>query len=678
MKGPHRVALFASLLAIVAVFATTVADEGADSGVIRLGAPAPSDNPGDDDDLAKPSVEARRGFDYRIFGERLENYWFQRKLHLREGRDDDAVRQAQNIAAFVKEEGVRRLEAPAGALLAEASRHAGEGHYARARHALTLADTLDPERPQTHFLRAQVAWESGGGVPAAATDLLAGVKASLLQIVSQPDATQTLALKLFLALMGLSIVFPLLMVLRYQAPMRHEVEEWLTHRGREPLAAAGGWAVLLAPLVLWVGVGWTAVWWTVITFRFMRVAERTMAVGLLVATAFAVPGYRMAVGLYGLATDPKVRTTVAAAAGAYEPDRIVKLQELVEAYPDDPTYRFLLAGLYKNGRFLEEAFDEYGHVLRVAPDTWQARVNIGNIYYQTGQYSEAIAQYGQAIAMRPRDVLAYCNMHMAQTESFRLNEAKATFDKARAIDAKAVADVFASSPGRGNRASVVDASIDLRAIWRAALEGRKSQNWLAGGTGSARGWGAVTRGLLNPLSAIALLSVVACGALVLLTRSRPPAGRCSRCGRAYCAYCRSSRDDHDYCSQCMHLFVLQDGLAPETKTRKLYEVEAHRRRLRVVRRISSVLVPGSGLVLTGRTAWGAVVVLGWLVALFVCVPAAATPVERLLGFDLRLDLLRAGAVPGMYDLNPAILLAVPLAAVTWIAGNVALRRTREA
>ena len=34
----------------------------------------------------------------------------------------------------------------------------------------------------------------------------------------------------------------------------------------------------------------------------------------------------------------------------------MKLRELVGAHPDDPMYRFLLAGLYKNGRYFEEAF----------------------------------------------------------------------------------------------------------------------------------------------------------------------------------------------------------------------------------------------------------------------------------------------------------------------------------
>ena len=45
-----------------------------------------------------------------------------------------------------------------------------------------------------------------------------------------------------------------------------------------------------------------------------------------------------------------------------QPERVVKLQHLVESHPDDPTYRFLLARLYANGHFVEEAFAEYKEI----------------------------------------------------------------------------------------------------------------------------------------------------------------------------------------------------------------------------------------------------------------------------------------------------------------------------
>ena len=125
---------------------------------------------------------------------------------------------------------------------------------------------------------------------------------------------------------------------------------------------------------------------------------------------------------------------MAAANGGYDPDRIVKLRELVDAHPDDPMYRFLLAGLYKNGRYFEEAFQEYKRVLDSAPSTYQARINVGNIYFVLGQYGEAILNYRKALDIRPNSALAYYDMYLAQSDSFKLKEATESLGSARNLD----------------------------------------------------------------------------------------------------------------------------------------------------------------------------------------------------------------------------------------------------
>lgn len=678
MRG--RLGLSIGLVAAIAVAASSSSSRAeVESGVIRLApSAAEGDAAGDDPVLPDSEIEARRGFDYQAFGSRLDGYWFQRKLHLREGRDDEAARQAENVRAFTTEEGIRRLENPAGALVSEARRFLEEGSHDRALASLALAEALDPGRPQVRFLRARVLFRQNGGTFGAAAEWLAGVRASFARIVSEPTLLHPAALAALLACLGAGFAFAALMALRYQVPLRHEVEEAFARGGKDTLGPAAGWAVLLLPLVLWVGAGWVSLWWIVVTFRYMRRSERIVAAAVLLATALSVPAYRLSVGLYGISADPKVRTTVASAAGAYDPDRIVRLQQLVEADPDDPTLRFLLAGLYKNGRYFEEAFDEYKKVLKVSPETWQARVNIGNIYFAMGQYGEAVAQYRKAIEMRPGDVLAYCDMYLAQTESFRLNEATETLNRAKDIDARGVSRLLERDSG-ADRSVPIDATVNLGAVWKAALEGERLEDWLrTGDAAGGSGISAVARHLLNPLSVASLLSIVAGGALVLGTRRRAPARRCVRCGRPFCSWCKTSREAHDYCSQCVHLYVLQDGLAPQTKTRKLYEVEAHERRSRRLRQLVSLPVPGAGFVLRGAPLAGLALVFLWCFALLSVWPRILWPLERLLGLDLRLDLLRSGTVPAIADLEPAILVAVPLLALVWTLGNSWLRRPREA
>ena len=221
------------------------------------------------------------------------------------------------------------------------------------------------------------------------------------------------------------------MFLRHQIPFRHEIEERAVQYLDDRWALPAGWAVLLLPLWSWLFVGWAAFYWIVATFRYMRRSERIVALALLAACVMAVPGYRLAVSIYSMTADPAVRTTLAAAGGEYDPDRILELRQLVQAYPDDPVYRFLLAGMYKNGRYFEEAFAEYKTALKLDPSMKQAHINIGNIFFTTGQYAEAVANYGKALEIAPDSILAHFNLHLTQSESFHFKKAEASLARAR-------------------------------------------------------------------------------------------------------------------------------------------------------------------------------------------------------------------------------------------------------
>jgi len=646
--------------------------------VIRLAQPgAPAESDAESNAEPQPNAGARSRFDAEAFDGRFESLWFQRKAYQAEGRDDDAARQNDLIRDFVAEEGVRRLEVPAGALVLEARGWLREGSYEKALASLALAEALDPGRPQVARARAAVLWASGAGRIQAGAEWLHAVRLTLVGAVRDRDVLHGLSLVGVAAVLGSVLLFALFMVLRYQAVLRHDIEELMIRERREAWAKASGWAVLLLPFLLWVGAGWIPLYGIAVCFRYMRRAERLLAVTLLAATAFAVPAYRFSVGLYGLAADPTVRTTIAAANGGYDPDRIVKMRELVDTHADDPMYRFVLAGLYKNGRYFEDAFQEYRRVLEAAPSTYQARINLGNIYFALGQYGEAISNYHKAIDIRPDSVLAYYDMYLAQSDSFKLKEATESLAKARDLDPAQTNILLATGSREGGGAKVIDAVIDFDSIWRATVEGRHLREWLDSGPDPRR-WSSMFAGLANATSVLAIAALMACGVLWLSLRGRPPAMRCARCGHPFCSYCKSGRDGHEYCSQCVHLFVLGDGLAPETKSMKLYEVERHEARGRRGRRIASLILPGASQLLSGHAWVGCGLVTLWLLAWVGAYPEALGPLERALGVGVHLAAFRPGPVPPWYRMDAAVLVAVPLGALTWLAGNLGLGRVRGA
>jgi hypothetical protein len=229
-----------------------------------------------------------------------------------------------------------------------------------------------------------------------------------------------------------------------------------------------------------------------------------------------------------------------------------------------------------------------------------------------------------------------------------------------------------------SRTDVVDAELEFTSIWSAALAGEEVRTELSTPDAVRPVLAGVPGQLVNPVTFVAVLALVAGAALSTLGRPRVPARRCIRCGRPFCHRCKSDREGHEYCSQCLHLFVLGDGLAPETKNRKVYEVERHERRTRFGRRILSLVFPGTAQILRGRVLVGTVLCGLWFAGILAWQPSSVVPAERLLGLDVRLDVLRGGAVPNVFTIDPLTLVGALLALVVWLVANASAFRPREA
>jgi hypothetical protein len=124
--------------------------------------------------------------------------------------------------------------------------------------------------------------------------------------------------------------------------------------------------------------------------------------------------------------------------------------------------------------------------------------------------------------------------------------------------------------------------------------------------------------------------------------------------------------------------VRGDGLAPEAKNYKLYQVERFEQRTKRRRRLVSLLLPGAGQLLRGKPTRGVVFLILWMAAWIAFNPAILLPLERLAGLDLRLDLLRPGRVPAAFVVDATAILALALAIAVWFAGNAWRLRRREA
>jgi len=119
-------------------------------------------------------------------------------------------------------------------------------------------------------------------------------------------------------------------------------------------------------------------------------------------------------------------------AGRYK-EAAAELREAVRLSPDWDDPHYLLALALTELRQLEEAIAEFKQVVEFAikdEPKILAYYNMGNAYFDLGQYENAIESYQQAIKLDPTLSKPHNNLGLAYAARGKLNEAAAEFDEA--------------------------------------------------------------------------------------------------------------------------------------------------------------------------------------------------------------------------------------------------------
>jgi tetratricopeptide (TPR) repeat protein len=252
--------------------------------------------------------------------------------------------------------------------------------------------------------------------------------------------------------------------------------------------------------------------------------------------------------------------------------------------------------------------DMYRQVLKVDSEHARAMVNLGNLHALRQEFAVAQGLYSQAADIDPGLALAHYNSHLTHLETFNMEAADDELRQARRIDDQLISGIMAGGTDSRTRRSPQDTTYSPREIWNRAAHLR-----LAGGVRQE-----VARAFTSTATmagGAGLLAALLLPGIGLAPRAGA-ARRCRRCGRAFCRRCRVGTKYPDSCSQCIHLFILRDGLAPNVRDRKMADVIRYRRQVFLGTRIASLFLPGSGHVMGGRALLGTLLLATWATALF--------------------------------------------------------------
>ncbi len=575
---------------------------------------------------------------------------------------DDQAQLVQELQDYLVQHGLSPNPDAAEAFLQlaiEARRQGKSGAFAK---MAAYAQAFDPGHPAVHMALASDAREAHGAwSPTFLFESMAALLDSFARPAWRPIAMANLALWARIASLLLLAALSLLMFFKYNSLLRHDVQEWLGST-EAPWTRAAGWIVLFLPSLLLLSGYWWIVYWSALFLLYARWPERVaviLAIGALVASGhFAL---RAEQDLFTSNAQPHW-SNLRSYANRIDvgPDRA--LEDMAAEDSNLATfYRLILANrLMLHGSYIQ-AERLYQDVDKAQGGNPQALNNLGCIYYFEGRYQEAISKFTDAIAQRPDMGRAYFNRSVAKNKLFDFSGAKDDQEKCQSLDPALFSQMSREQSEDWVPLPVFPPLSKTRDV--ALTQERRSSTGLSRALSSPVTFAS---GILQPaFSAPILILAFLFLAVGLIKKRSFFAKACFKCGRPYCSRCKTSLEFDSFCAQCVHLYIKQDGVSPEARLKKNYEVETYNRQQAASRAILSLLAPGAGHVWEGNGVQGFFILALWC--------------SLVSGFLVRAWGYPLGAPPSAGSLAPAyMLVASILGTIVWLVFGLLKALSRPA
>ena len=484
----------------------------------------------------------------------------------------------------------------ARALVYESRQARAQGDSAQALMLATAATRLAPQLPDAHVALAMAAWGQGN-LGAAAHALLTASGALWRDGPTRQTRMGLLGLSLMLALVGTSLAFAMVQLLRYARPWLHD----LNHRLPWPLhgwqAAASLAAVFAAPALLRLGPAWTVLVWLLLLASHFSRRERGTAMVLVVAlasTSVLLPWAARAVFFSGSRAESRYLALS-------DPEARAAAQRLQRVPNPQPLELYALGLRARWSGDLGAAEALWRRALDAGLGGAEGHIALGNLAAARGDLPAAVHAFSDALKLQPDSALARLSYQRAAAAA-----APGSVPALRTAGPQLAAAVHALENEALRRgALVLEAPLppglmapDLWPVDRRL----HAQLW--------RPWGGP---LPVPLFLAACALVLA--RLVRSARRRPgPAFACSRCGDIACPQCSGTLADAVLCPGCHALAAYPDAVDATLRLRKEIAGHRHHAYQASLRRTLAVLVAGPAQLLQGAPIVGTLLLGTYLLA----------------------------------------------------------------
>jgi tetratricopeptide (TPR) repeat protein len=286
----------------------------------------------------------------------------------------------------------------------------------------------------------------------------------------------------------------------------------------------------------------------------------------------------------------------------------------------DPVELFSYALALKRGGKYSEAIDIYDKLITKRPNTWNTDIigvpmlynNLANCYVGIDDLEKAKELYIKSIELKPL-ASAFYNLSQVLRETFDFGKGEEYFLSAQGLDRDAVARfraIFSRNPNR----FVVDEVLTISDLWKYSMGKTTSASTI--------GLSTVPKAFL-PVIAFSMIILF----YILNRRLKSSAYRCNKCGVILCNKCEKHILWGRMCLQCYRSLVKFDELDAKKRITRVLTVYEYQKRRRVIIKILSFIIPGSGQIYAGSVLYGLLFLWPFLFLLLIIITNSIFVVE---------------------------------------------------
>ncbi len=507
--------------------------------------------------------------------------------------------------------GVSNLQLYSASLIEESRNLAGNDKNPRSHQLLKQARDLAPDFYGPNRGQARYYLKTGRIFDALAT-ALSGVRKKYSAFNTAYPSLFNLLSVFLSAYFWALLLFAAFLLIRHTKLLAHELQE----RGagfdkRSSMVMVS--ALVLFPVAFVPNIFLYALLVLLITWIYMRRGEKIVAAVLTVLILILPLPFRFLGNGISAMSEPAFEAVVKVREEMWGQQEITRLREALNAGENGGVSKSnlklsLAKSLANRGEYQKAITVLQG--IESGDEETEALSSFlkGNTYYRWGKYSEALKWYEKAARMLPEGPVVHYNLAMVlgrpEIVDLSADNVDRSEDEIRTVKSLAP-DLMETwteyqelNPGR----FVVPMQLPLGRIWSDLWRATPRREQVADTMFKSYSGGVP----LDAVPFVVLGCLLLMGLLTVVDVKVPHAAACKVCGTPFCKKCQPVESAEDMCVRCRNITGMKTGIDPRTRERARAEIRLKQERKVLAAEIITILVPGIGHLLLGKSVRGLV------------------------------------------------------------------------